>query len=1057
MGIVRFAIDQPITVAVGAILVALFGLVSLNFVPIQLTPDIDRPRATVLTTWPGASPFEIEREIIDEQEEQLKGLDGLLKMESESQDGFGQIMLEFPVGTDPDSILVRVSNRLEQVPTYPPDVDKPVIFTVDPGAQAMAWFMIYADDGYDIDPAKLSDYVDDFIKPPIERVPGVAQVNLFGGREREMQVVVDPKRLAARGLTMSEVAAALAAENKDYSAGDFREGKRRYVVRTAGDYRSPEEVENVIVATSGGAPVHVRDIGRVQLGYRKPTEFVRALGRPALAFNAQRAPGSNVLDVMARVRVVVERLNEELLRPQGLRLDIAYQETDYIDSAIALVRSNIFVGGALALIVLLLFLRSLSGTFVVGLSIPISMVATFLVMALAGRSINVISLAGLAFAVGMVVDNCIVVLENVYRHRQMGKRRMVAALDGAVEVWGAVLASTLTTVAVFLPVIFVRDEAGQLFRDIALAVSASVLASLVTAMTLIPTLSARILGGKRHLGEEAASPDGLTGIKRSIESGAGKLPTWIAGVVGHVNRSYARRIAVIAVLTSTAIGGSWLLMPDREYLPAGNSNFVIGIMSPPPGYSPEEIGRIGDGLERELLPRWQVEPGSREARTIEGGGIRDYFFAGFGSLVFIGMRAKDPARSDELVPLLQELLSRVPGTYGVATQWSIFETDATGGSINLDIRGDDLPALIEVGGALLGRIYERIPGSQVLPQPSLDLANPEIRLVPDRRRMADVGLTNRELGFTVDALVDGAKISDYRIEGREIDLVLVGDDDTFAHGHDLDAIPINTPSGKLVTLGSVARIEPIGGPTQVNHHDRQRAIRLQVTPPRGMPLETAINVIRNDVVGEAERSELLPPGVVVQLSGTADDLTRTARALSGNFVLAIVVTYLLMAALFQSWIYPLVIMFSVPLATFGGFVGLRLAHAVTGQNLDVLTMLGFVILIGIVVNNAILIVHQALNLMRGEGRPAEDAIPEAVRTRVRPIFMSTATSIFGMLPLVLFPGAGSELYRGLGSVVIGGLALSTVFTLVLVPSLFSLVVEAKSRLAATIERRRHAA
>lgn len=1056
MGVIRSAIDQPITVAVGAILVTLFGIVSLGFVPIQLTPDIDRPKATVLTRWPGASPLEIEREVIDEQEEQLKGLDGLTKLESESHDGFGQIMLEFPVGMDPDSILVRVSNRLEQVPTYPPDVEKPVIYTVDPGAQAMAWFMIYAEDGYDIEPAKLNDYVEDFVKPPIERVPGVAQVNMFGGRERQMQVIVDSDRLAARGLTMSQVATALASENKDYSAGDFREGKRRYVVRTSGDYRSPQDVEDVIVSPAGETAVYVRDIGHVELGYRKPDEFVRALGRPALAFNAQRAPGANVLEVMAGVHEVVDRLNRELLAPQGLRLDVAYQETDYIESAIALVRSNIFVGGALALIVLLLFLRSLTGTFVVGLSIPISIVATFLVMAMAGRSINVISLAGLAFAVGMVVDNCIVVLENIYRHRQMGKSGRPAALDGAAEVWGAVLASTLTTVAVFLPVIFVQDEAGQLFRDIALAVSAAVLASLVTAMTLIPTLAARVLGDGGESPARRGLPSRWMALRRSLESGAARVPDAIARLVAYLNAGLARRIVVIVVLTVISLGGSWILMPDREYLPTGGSNFIIGIMSPPPGYSPEEVSAIGEGFERELLPRWRVAAGTPEAVASPGGGIQDYFFAGFGSLVFIGMRAKEPMRSTELIPVLQELLTTVPGTFGVATQWSIFETDITGGSINVDIRGDDLPALIEVGGALLGQIHERIPGVQLLPQPSLDLANPEVRLLPKRRQMADVGLTNRELGFTVDALIDGAKVSDYRIEGREIDLVLVGDERTFAHGHDLESITIGTPSGKLVTLGSVAEIESIGGPTQVNHHDRQRAIRLLVTPPQGMPLETAMKTIRREIVDPARASGKLPAGVSIQLTGTADDLTRTAQALVGNFVIALLVTYLLMAALFQSWSYPAVIMFSVPLATFGGFLGLRIAHAVTGQNLDVLTMLGFVILIGIVVNNAILIVHQSLNLMRDEGKSPEQAIPEAVRTRVRPIFMSAATSVFGMLPLVLFPGSGSELYRGLGSVVIGGLVLSTVFTLVLVPSLFSLTIEAHARLSDRLRRRRAA-
>ncbi|UCF69454.1 MAG: efflux RND transporter permease subunit, partial [Acidobacteriota bacterium] len=489
------------------------------------------------------------------------------------------------------------------------------------------------------------------------------------------------------------------------------------------------------------------------------------------------------------------------------------------------------------------------------------------------------------------------------------------------------------------------------------------------------------------------------------------------------------------------------LMPKAEYLPTGNSNFAIGMLLPPPGYNIEEITEIALDIESELSPRWEAAPGSGEAEAFEGGGISNFFFVGVGSeQVFMGMRANDDRRIGELVPLLQAQLMKVPGSFGFATQWSIFSDDATSGrTINVDLRGPDLEQLVAAGQQLFGQIFAEIPGAQAIPIPSLDLSNPEVRLTPDRRRMADVGLTNRELGFTVNALVDGAKVTDYRIEGREIDLVLKGDEQTFRFGHDLDEIPINTPTGKLVTLGSVAKIESVGGPTQVNHQDRQRSIRLQVTPPIHTALEEAMDILREQVIAPAREDGTLPASISVRLTGTADDLTRTRRALTGNFLLALAVTYLLMAALFQSWSYPLVIMFSVPLATLGGFLGLRIVNLATGQAMDILTMLGFVILIGIVVNNAILIVHQSLNLMRLEGWSSQRAIPEAVRTRVRPIFMSTATSVFGLAPLVLFPGAGSELYRGLGSVVIGGLILSTIFTLVLVPALFSLATGARRR------------
>ncbi|MFQ5671159.1 MAG: efflux RND transporter permease subunit [Acidobacteriota bacterium] len=1051
MNIIRNAIRYPITVAVGVIVVVLFGLVALDWVPVQLIPNVDRPQVTVRTTWPGASPQEVEREIIDEQEDQLKNVNGLVKMESQSQEGSGTILLEFPVGTDVDSALLRTSNRLNQVPSYPEDADKPVLFSVDSTSSAIAWFMITTMPGNEMDIATLYDFVKDEIKPLIERVPGIAQANVYGGREREMQVIVDPDKLAVRNLTMSAVARALAAENRDYSAGDFDEGKHRNVVRTTGDYHSPKDVENVIVGTADGVPIFVRDIGRVELGYRKATGFVRQRGRPSLALNALREPGTNILQVMAGLKAAAARIDRELMRPRGLSLEQDYDETVYIDAAIGLVKSNIVVGGSLAILVLLLFLRSLSGTLTVALSIPISVVATFLIMALSGRTLNVISLAGLAFAVGMVVDNCIVVLENIFRHREMGKPRFQAALDGSVEVWGAVLASTLTTVAVFLPVLFVAEEAGQLFRDIAIAISAAVVLSLAVSMTVIPALSARILGrgARREPGRrENARP--LAILDRIV----GAVPERIASTAAWINRNTRRRLAIIAIFTALSIGGSWLLAPEAEYLPTGNSNFVLARLQPPPGYNLEEMRRMAERVENRLRPYWKVPQDSPEAARLPGGGMQHFFYVSFRGGVFMGCRSRDSQRVAELVPVLREALASLPGTISIVNQRGIFERGLRQGrSINVDIRGSGFASLVAAGRQLYGRLMAAIPGAQVRPIPSLDLGAPEVRLVPDRRRMADVGLTNRELGFTVDALVDGAKVSDYRIQGREIDLVLRGEEDAFHHGRDLASIPINTPSGDVVTLDSVARLEKVTGPVQIQHLERQQGLRLQVTPPKTLPLEEAMNMIGAQVVPAARAAAEIPPGATVSLTGTADDLVRTRQALQGNFLLALAITYLLMAALFQSWVYPLVIMFSVPLAMLGGFLGLRLVNlAISFQALDVLTMLGFVILIGIVVNNAILIVHQALNLMHHQDMAPEDAIPESVRTRVRPIFMSTATSIFGMLPLVLFPGAGSELYRGLGSVVIGGLALSTVFTLLLVPALFSLTVDARRGLARLFRR-----
>ncbi len=1045
MKLIESSIRYPVTTTVGVLLLVLFGTISLFRIPIQLVPNVEEPKVTVTTVWPGASPQEIEREIIDEQEEQLKSLEGLTKLESESRDSQGTITLTFQVGTPLDTALLKVANRLEQVPSYPENVDKPVIRSVDVNQGAIAWFSLKArePEGFSGDITTLYDFADDYIKAAFERVPGVAVSNVLGGREREMQVIVDPARLAARQVTLSEVAAALDRENFNYSGGDFDEGKRRYVVRTVGEYTSPEAIGNVIITRRGGVPIYVRDVARVELGYRKVQGRVFHKDRPVLALNAIKEPNANVLEVMAALKQTVASLNRELLAPRGLELVQVYDETDYIYSAIGLVEQSLVVGALLAVLCLFLFLRSGTSTLVVATAIPISLIGSFLVLQAMGRSLNVITLAGLAFASGMVVDNSIVVLENIYRHRQMGKSRFAAAYDGTREVWGAVLSSTLTTIAVFVPVVFIREEAGQLFADIAIAISAAVGLSLLVSITMVPSMSAKILAVVQA-GHQARWFHNLWGLVGAAQ----RVQAVLAGTIRWLLGSTVRRLAVTLGLTVASIGISFLLLPKAEYLPTGNNNFAFGILLPPPGYNVEEVASMRHTLFEDLRPLWEADPNDPATRALPGGGIDNLFFVALPGQAFMGARARDPLRVAELLPVIRAAYARLPGTIGVIQQSSLFQRGrGEGRNIDVQVVGPELPELIARGARIFVEVMQKIPGAQARPIPSLDLGNPEVQVVTDRRRAADLNLSNRELGFTVNALVDGAKVSEYRFEGREIDLMLRGEDNYASRTHLIERIPIATPEGRLVTLGSVARVQVVNGPTQINHRERERAITIQVQPPETLPLEAAMETIREEILAPMEREGLLGGSYRVNLSGSADKLTQALNAFRWNFLLAVVITYLLMAALFESFLYPFVIIFSVPLGAAGGFVGLWLVNqTLSYQPLDILTMLGFIILVGTVVNNAILIVHQSLNHMRDEGMEPREAITEAVRNRMRPMFMTTGTTVFGLIPLVVFPGAGSELYRGLGAVVLGGLVLATFFTLFLVPTLFSLLLGAKAAL-----------
>ena len=1046
-----YSIKNPVTVIVGVLLLVLFGVIGLMRIPVQLTPDVEKPTITVRTDWRGGSPVEVERQIVEEQEEKLKSLEGLYEMTSESRDGRGEVILEFVLGTDQDAALLKVANRLQQVPEYPEEAQKPVLISAGEQQTAMAYFVIQPLPGR-VEPIGLEkDFVEDYVKPRLERVEGVASVSVFGGQERELKVIIDPLKLAARGVTITELTRAVSAGNKNTSAGDFDEGKRKYIVRTVGEYEKPADVETVVIKNIDGVPVYVRDVAYAELGYKKREYTVRNMGVETIVFNAVRATGANVLTVMSGLQETVAELNDTIMANRRLKILQVYDQTTYIRSSIDLVTNNLLLGGSLAIIVLLVFLRSISSTFIVATAIPISVIGTFFLMSLFGRNINVISLAGMAFAVGIVVDAAIVVLENIYRHREMGESRAQAASRGTEEVWGAILASVLTTVAVFAPIIYIKEEAGQLFQDIAIAISSAVMLSLIVSITVIPTFASKILRVKK-IKEPTGQDQQQQPLKKDpLQRRFGRwvfllIPRTIYWITG---RTWVQLI-VVFILTSAAIGMALYLAPKTEYLPEGNRDIIFSVILPPPGYNLDEFRKMAESIEAELTPYWDAKPGSVLAERLDGPPIAQQFFFARGQMAFMGVKPheEDALRVRELYPVVYKALGQVPGIIPIVRQPSLFARGVGAGrSINIEITGPDLERILALGARIFGQVRGLLPpGTQVRPIPGLDLGNPEVRVLPDRDRLAENGLNPQDLGTMVDLILDGLKVSDYRLAGQKIDLTVMGEPGAVVRTQDLAEVPVKTPDQRLITLGSLAEIKTVSGPVQINHIERQRAVTIQVIPPETLALQTAMETIQNKIVDPIRRSGELGDYFRIKLAGTADKLTETRKALSFNFMLALLITYLLMSALFESFLYPLVIMFSVPLAAAGGFLGLFMVNTfIHFQALDVLTMLGFIILIGIVVNNAILIVHQSLNNMRYGGMNRREAISESVRTRVRPIFMSTTTSVFGMLPLVLFPGAGSELYRGLGSVVIGGLVVSTIFTILLVPSLFAMVLSVQEK------------
>ncbi len=1044
MNLIRTAIDRPIAVIAAVLMVVMFGMLALKTIPIQLTPDIRKPVLSVRTNWPGAAPAEVEREVINRQEDVLKGLEGLDSMSSRSQHGSGRITLEFSLSQDMDKALLLVSNRLERITGYPDEVDKPTLRTHDSEDRPIAWFTLKRTAGNERDIHTYGDYIENVIQDRIERVRGIAGVNVYGGMKREMRVVVDPERMARFGLTVSEVVGALRSANSSVTAGTVDEGKRRYVVRTQGELSSIDHVRAVVIrslsdSTSGQiSRVTVGDIGEIVYGYREPRARIRRLGEQALVLNAVGESGSNVIETMDGVHTAISELNSGPLPVVGLELVQMYDETVYINSAIDLVQQNIWLGGLLAAMVLMLFLRSGSATIIISVAIPVSVIGAFVAMATMGRSINVISLAGIAFAVGMVVDAAIVVLENIYRLRQEGRSSSDAAYHGAKQVWGAVLVSALTTVLVFAPILAMNLEVGQLFRDIAVAISVAVVLSLVVAVTVIPALSNKLLE-KMPKGTK----NGAAKIKwlQALDAWSEKFTAFIVSFTHRVahDKKLARTVVVAITVSATII--TWVLLPKLEYLPEGNRNLIIGAILPPPGYNLETTISIAEEVENEVKKYWAYETGPEE--TVDGiPKIDNFFFVARPTSTFVGASAIEPDRAAELIPIIRKPVFKEPGTFGFVTQPSLFgRSVGSGRSINIDISGPELEEVLATAlkvTQIAGKVLPRDQGNQIRPKPGLELGAPEVRIIPDPVRLSDNGISAREFSQTVDAFNDGLRIAQITVGGERIDLTIAGPESGITETQGVANLPVVTRSGAILPVSSLADVIVTSGPTEIRHIERERTVTIEVRPASNVSMEEAIDIINAEVLAPLFKDGL-PDGMSINLSGTADKLSQAWDAMVVDLLIAIVIVYLVMAVLFESFIYPLIIVLSVPLATAGGVIGLGVLSLFTQQSLDMLTMLGFIILVGIVVNNAILIVHQTLYHQRHDGMNVEDSIVAATQNRIRPIFMSTLTSIFGMLPLVIFPGAGSELYRGLGSVVVGGLALSALLTLFIIPPLLTLV------------------
>ncbi len=1001
------SLKNPTAVIVAILLAALFGIISFFKLPVQLTPDVSQPMITISTGWRSAAPEEIEAEIIERQENVLKGLQGLTTLETSSSQGVGNITLRYQTGINLERALIDVMNALNQVPNYPPDATEPVIAVGGNNTfTAIAWFALKPLANNQRDIATYQDFVEEVVQTRLERVSGISKVNAFGGLSSELRITFDPYKMAALGLDIPSTVNML-TNNNDSSAGFNEVGRRKFTLRFSGKY-PPEKLAKMIILWRDNKAIFLEDIAEVELTYQDRTGILTLDGEPAIAMNAQAEQGVNVIRVMEALKAASKELNEGVLKREGLQLIQMYDETIYISRSMTLVKNNLLLGIILAISVLWWFLRKFRATLIVAAAIPISIIITLIVMYITGRTLNIISMAGLAFAVGMVLDAAIVVLENIVRLREKGEKPHSASLKGASQVWGALFASTITTVAIFLPIAFLEEVSGQLFADLAITIAVAVIASLFIAVTVLPTAARKLLA---KVNEQDPHEHWWQGITN--------------GVMKITNTPLKRYAWVFGLMLISAVG-SWLIFPKVDYLPKGNQNQFQAFILPPPGLSYAAARfELSDEINRRLKPYLS---GEKEPH------IKHSWAGFFGSFGFMGGRAED---ADDIGAIIQLLNSKIlvgfPDTIAFASQAQLFSNLGGGRRIDIDIQGNDVDILLKAAQVGFGAVSTALPNAQIQPKPGLTLAEPELRLIPTERAMAEAGFSRQQVANIASALGTGLYVGDYFNGQKRLNVFFRADD--WQTPEELGATPIYTPQAGIQTFNNLVEIKRTAGPSEIRRIDRKRTVTLQVTPPSNLSLEEAIALIKE----KAEPAILaqLPENGGVRYRGSAEALTEALTHMSQSFALALIILFLLMAALFRSFKDSLLVVLTIPLATIGGISLLQITNLIIFQPLDLLTMIGFVILLGLVVNNAILLVYQT-RIGEFEGLDRTSAVRQAVRIRLRPILMSTLTSLCGMLPLLIIPGAGAELYRGIAAVIVGGMSISTIFTLIFLPSLLQL-------------------
>jgi HAE1 family hydrophobic/amphiphilic exporter-1 len=1022
MSIPRLAIERPITMFMLSGVIMLIGLLALMRLPVDLMPDISLPSITVRVGYPGVGPLEMEELVTRPLEQALSAVAGLERIESTSSEGSSRVTLNFAWGTDLNEAADDVRNRLDRVRgRFPEEAEAPIMFKFDANTFPIMGVGVEGD----FDRVRLREIAEHDLSQRLERVPGVAAVTVDGGLRRQIHVLLSKEKIRALNLPVDRVVNLLRTENQNIPLGEIDEGDRTYLVRSQGQFENLNEIRDLVVLTQGGVPVYMKDIADVRDSTEDFRSFTRINGRPGVRLRITKQSGTNTVEIADGVRAEVARINQQV---PGIQLTVLDDSSVFISRAIDSVKEHAMVGGFLVMLIIFLFLRDIRATFIVFTSIPISVIGTFALLYFNGYTLNTMTFGGLALGIGMIVDASIVVLENTFRHMEHGKSRMQAAIDGSEEVWSAILASTLTHIAVFVPLLFLTGVSSILFKQLSVVVMFSLTMSLFVAVTIVPVLCSRLL----KLPPPAEERRGITG----------RMYTASERFLNNMDERYSRviRLALhhrptVIGLGTAAVVAAVLIFPTIgfELMPQADEGEVRVTAELPVGTRierSEEVALRLEGLAKEYVPE------AEDIITNAGGGG---FMGGGSNRVQVQLRlvTKDKReRSSETIArdLNRQLPGIIPGVIiqtrasGGNQQFNRITGGGDGSRLALEIRGDDLQQAQQVAQSAKN-VMDKVPEVRNA-RVGRDDGRPELAIQVDRPKAALLGLSVTAVANSIRTSVGGTQAAFFRESGNEYPIVVRLREEDRERVEDLNDLLIGTPQGQVLQAKNLLTLRNQAGPTEIERKNQERIIRVTAEPET--TLSRALNAVN------ARLSEVrVPEDFSIGFGAEAEEQEKAFAQLQLMLILAIILVYAVMASQYESLRDPFIIMFSVPLAAIGVVLALKL----TGTSFSLQAYIGVIMLAGIVVSNAILLVDYTNILRRRDGMPLREAVETAGRVRLRPILMTSLATMLGLVPMAMGIGEGAELQAPLARVVIGGLLASTLITLMVVPTVYTLFEE----------------